>query len=116
MSGCGASRQQNWFLNKMLDADVLPANARPAGYVITNIHVQEVAIVDADASIRELWDLQRAIVHLLQREAANLDVCSCTKSMLAVFDASRRMIVFGTAIATVNDDWRPRKSAQVLKC
>lgn len=99
----------------MLNADVLPVNTRPASYVVANIHVEEVSVVDADASIRELWHSQRAIVHLLQREAWNFNVSRGAKSVFTVVYSSGAMVVFGASIAAMNNDWRTRDAAQVLK-
>ena len=76
--------QQRGLLHQMCDADVLSAYACRALGVNPHIYVQESAVVGADSAFYKRGHLKRQLIHLLQCQARNIDICGHSSRVLAV--------------------------------
>lgn len=99
----------------MLNAYILAANPGPARWVGAVIQMEENAVVSADSSVGKRRDLQGELIHLLERESGDSDVGSHSPSMFAIWDASYLLIVGGTAVAVVHDDFLSGARTQLFE-
>src|SRR5437899_9400744 len=74
--------------------------------MITDVYMQESAIVRADAAARELRYLKCQFVHLLQGTSGNVDVSRHTPCVFTVSYTTELLIMLGAAISIVHDDRR----------
>lgn len=93
----------------MLNSDVLPANAGPAGGMRPYIEMEKTAIVDANAAIQEGRDLKRQFIHLLQRKTGDRNINRLAAGMFAVNDAAHLKIMGVAPIPVMYDDGLARE-------
>ena len=88
----------------MLDPDVLPANTGPSRRVQPDVQMKESLVIDPNTTVKESWNQQGKLKHLLQRQPRNRHVGCHPARMLAVIHAADLLIVRGTAVAIMNDN------------
>src|SRR6266496_4984877 len=99
----------------MLDPDILSAHPCPASRVGTNVQMQKTAVINADSALVEGWNLERQLIHLLQREAGDANVGCQAARVFAVGHAAHFLVVGGAAIPIVNQDFCTGQAAQLLQ-
>jgi hypothetical protein len=72
-----------------------PRTRAQRALVVPHIHVQEIAVVSADAAASEGRNFQRRLVHLLQRQAGHMDIGRHSARVLASGDTAPSRLCCG---------------------
>jgi hypothetical protein len=81
--------------------------------VFSNIHVQEVAVVDANATGSKPGNAKRKLVHGLQAERSDANVSGFPVQMLAIRPSANSSVVLWTPVAAQHNN---RHSGQCAQC